>query len=181
MLAAPNAVSITTTNGTVSLLNATPAGMKSNNNSSDKVPRQQCYLCDLPRWPWAIINDYIEPVCRGCVNYEGSDRWVRSYDDVKLRRNRSFHFILKPISQFQFHNFRTGHKLTKTKSKCHLSDKTFNFLIFLELNSSLKKHVNKRNYKESVSLIQRMPKTPIHQHSYPFNRFQSLHRMVSEG
>jgi len=45
--------------------------------------REQCFLCDLPRMPWTLLRDFSETVCRGCVNYEGSDRIDIIIEEVK--------------------------------------------------------------------------------------------------
>lgn len=51
--------------------------------------RQKCFLCDVPRGPWAMLTDFTEPVCRACCNYEGIDRVEEVIDRARQQKKQA--------------------------------------------------------------------------------------------
>ena len=48
--------------------------------------RENCFLCEVPRGPWAMLHDFTHPVCQACCNYEGIDRMAEVLDKAKHMR-----------------------------------------------------------------------------------------------
>ncbi|KAM6038245.1 LOW QUALITY PROTEIN: interferon regulatory factor 2-binding protein 1-like [Chlamydotis macqueenii] len=49
--------------------------------------RRWCSLCQLPKPPWAVVWDFGEAACRGCVSFEGADRIEASLEAARRFRH----------------------------------------------------------------------------------------------
>ncbi len=55
---------------------------------------QKCFLCEVPKRPWAMLYDFTEPVCRACCNYEGD--WIEETIEKARHQRPSFDGPIQP-------------------------------------------------------------------------------------
>lgn len=67
----------------------TPNTVNNSHGATSPIGRFKCFLCEVPRGPWAMLYNFSEPVCRACCNFEGVDRISDVIDKARQMR-RSF-------------------------------------------------------------------------------------------
>ncbi len=71
--------------------------------------RQKCFLCEMPKGPWAMLYEFGEPVCRACCNYEGIDRIEETIEKARHQR---------PISRPSVHPVERSADMSQVRQRC---------------------------------------------------------------
>ena len=78
--------------------------------------RYRCFLCDKYVFPWAMVREYNEWVCRACVNYEGNFRLPHAITNARRLKalvKPKLDIRVEPVDNVAFH-VRPGHPIVVT-------------------------------------------------------------------
>ena len=71
--------------------------------------KQKCFLCEIPRSPWAMLFNFAEPICRACCNYEGIDKIAEVIEKAKKMRVVEGYQQPKPKPKQQQSSMKNSH------------------------------------------------------------------------
>ena len=78
--------------------------------TAGKPANNRCYLCEIPKQNYSLVRCYSEPVCRGCLNYEGPDCIELLIAEARRSKNPKHHQLLAAFPaanlEHQLHQLR---------------------------------------------------------------------------